>query len=155
MPFVPGPRLAGSAGGRERVEGERVEAVAVSLEADGVEVWRGAEADYLTRTGKYASYTPTTEGKPGVLIIGELTEYGDIMHEAKHVEQDRAAGFRAPYSELMRTQWEVEAYQYELDHAAEWGYSNEQVAEAERQRDTYAKLLDELEQRRVNNQERE
>jgi hypothetical protein len=147
---VLGARRAGSAGGKERVE-----AVAAALESDGVEVWRGAGAEYLARTGKYTSYTPTNEGKPGVLIIGDLTEYGDIMHEAKHIEQDRAAGFRAPYSELVRARWEVEAYQYELDHAAEWGYSDEQVVEAERLRDTHAKLVDTLEQRRENRQERE
>jgi hypothetical protein len=147
--LVLGARRAGSAGGKERVE-----AVAAALEADGVEVWRGAETGYLARTGKYASYTPTNEGKPGVLIIGDLTEYGDIMHEAKHVEQDRTAGFRAPYSELTRARWEVEAYQFELDHAAAWGYSAEQVADGERLRDSYATLVDELEQRPVNNLER-
>lgn len=148
MPVVSGARRVGSAGGTERVE-----AVAASLEADGVEVWRGAGADYLVRTGKYASYTPTNEGKPGVLIIGDLTEYGDIMHEAKQVEQDRDAGFRAPYSDLTRARWEVEAYQYELDDAVEWGYSEERLAETERLRDTYVQIVDELEQRQVNNRE--
>jgi hypothetical protein len=133
-----GTRAPGAAGGKERVE----EALA-ALEQHGVSIVRDATS-HLAKNRAAAEYHPVP-GEPGYVLVGEQTEYGDVMHEAKHFQQDRAAGFPGTYTPLARAQMEVEAHQYELEHAAEWHYSERESRRIVGIRDWYARQVRELE----------